>query len=66
MRTYPALAVIGMTSLGIMIAYIIDTLNSRGILVDEIVSGSITVTDLMIVVILVFMLAGVLMGVRRR
>lgn len=58
--------VIGMTCLGIIVAYIFEVLNTRGILVDEMVTGSIVITDLMIVVIFMFSLVGIILGATRR
>lgn len=66
MRVDRAVIVIGMTGLGIIMAYILETMNAKGILIDEMVTGSITINDLMMVVIFFFMLTGVIWGAIKR
>ena len=65
-RLYRGVIVIGMTCLGIIMAYILDTLNTRGIIIDEMITGTITITDLMIGTILIFTLVGIILGATQR
>jgi len=51
--------------LGVIVAYILYELDARGILVDELTTGTITAADVMAVTIIVFLLAGLVMGARR-
>lgn len=52
--------------IGLLFAAIIQALYTRGILIDEMITGSITVPDLQSVIILVWIIVGVLLAVLRR
>jgi len=56
----------GVTFFGVFIAAILYEMNNRGYLIDELVSGSIVITDVMILVVVFFMIiGGVLAAVTR-
>lgn len=50
---------------GVIIAFILEQLDTRGILIDAFITGSIIITDLMVVVIMLFLLIGVVLAVLR-
>lgn len=50
---------------GIIIAFMLEELNTRGILIDAYMVGSIIITDLMVIVIILFLLIGVVVAVLR-
>jgi len=51
---------------GVILAAIIYEMNNQGYLVDELVSGSIVITDVMIVVVVFFMLIGGILAAATR
>jgi len=61
-----ALIILVMGALGIIFAAITKHLNDTGILIDEFITGTITITDVMIVIILVFFVCGVILAALRR
>jgi len=48
--------------LGLVTSMILWTLNDRGVLIDELVSGSISITDLQIVVIILWGMVGIIVA----
>ena len=48
--------------LGIIIAAVIYTMNANGILLDEFITGTISVTDVMTVTVIVFSICGVIIA----
>ena len=56
--TRPISIFAGVSFFGVFIAAIIYEMNNRGYLVDELVSGSIVITDVMILIVVFFMLIG--------
>ena len=58
--------VIGMGSLGVILAFIVGLMNTRGIIFDELITGSITISDLQIAIIILFLLCGMIMGALKR
>ena len=59
--------VFSMGGLGIILAYVLGELNTKGILIDEMITGSITITDVQTFLILFFMLCGLIMvAIKRR
>jgi hypothetical protein len=59
--------VFSMGGLGIILAYILGELNSKGILIDEMITGSISITDVQTFLILVFIICGLIMvAIKRR
>ena len=59
--------VFSMGGLGIILAYILGELNTKGILIDEMITGSISITDLQTFAILVFLLCALIMvAIKRR
>ena len=49
--------------LGIANVMIISTLNTRGQIIDEFITGTITITDLLLIVFLVWLLIGIIIAV---
>ena len=45
--------------LGIVMAMILKTLYDDGIIIDEVISGTITITDLMAVVVVIWLVGGI-------
>lgn len=52
--------------MGILIAAIVNILNTEGIMVDEFITGSVTITDLMSVIVIIFMVCAVVYAVTSR
>ena len=52
--------------LGIVNAMIIKQLYMRGIIIDEMITGTITISDLMFFVFFIWVLIGILLGALRR
>ena len=46
--------------------FINETMNSKGVLIDEMVTGSITINDIMFIVVFFFLLVGIIMGATKR
>ena len=57
-----ALTTIGIGSIGIFVAYIFWYLNDKKIWIDQAITDSTSITEIMAVVILIFLLVGVLLG----
>ena len=60
------LLVFGSGMIGIIFAGILKALYDRGIVIDEMITGSITITDVMGITILLWLLIGVMIAVLRR
>jgi len=66
MSKYDAvMTTVGMGALGVFIAYIFYYLNDEGIWVDQVITASTTIQDIMAVIILIFLLVGVILGAMR-
>lgn len=61
-----ALIVIACGSLGIMFAAIEQVLYAEGVLIDEIVSSTATLPDIMAVTIIIWLIIGVALAVAQR
>jgi len=48
--------------IGIVNAMIFNTLNDRGVIINELLVGTISITDLMIIVILVWLMLGIIIA----
>ena len=59
----PGVVVAGFGFLGMCLAVILGYLNDQGILVDEYLTGSITLPDLQICVIIIALLVGVVVAI---
>lgn len=65
-RDYDAgLIVMVMGALGVIMAYIFYTMNENGVIIDEMITGSVTISDVMAATIIFFILVGLILGVRR-
>lgn len=60
------LIVVTCSIVGFVLAMIIKTMYDNGVIFDELISGGITVTDVMLVVTMLWMLIGVIISVLRR
>jgi len=60
-----AVTVIGIGTIGIFVAYIFWYLNDKGIWIDQAITASTSITDIMAIIILIFLLVGVLLGAMR-
>ena len=49
--------------IGVIIAMLFSTMNSHGLIIDELITGTITITDLMFVTVFIFGMVGVMVGV---
>ena len=54
------------TLAGVLMAAIVETLITQGIMLDEFVTGSITSPDIMAMIIIIWILVGVIVGVGTR
>ncbi|MHA1829061.1 MAG: hypothetical protein ACTSX6_10500 [Candidatus Heimdallarchaeaceae archaeon] len=52
--------------LGVLFAGILKALYDKGILIDEMITGTITITDLMTVTVLIWLIVGVMIAILRR
>jgi hypothetical protein len=59
----PGVVVAGFGFLGMVLAVILGYLNDQGILIDEYLTGSITLPDLQICVIIIALLVGVVVAI---
>lgn len=66
MRVDRAVIIIGMAGLGIIMAYIIETMYSKGVLIDEYITGTIAIGDLLTFIVLAFLMGGVIWGATKR
>ena len=66
MRAYDAaVTTIGMGAIGIFVAYIFWYLNEYEIWVDQAVTASTTIQEIMAIIIVIFLLVGVILGAMR-
>ena len=66
MKTYDgAVTTIGIGSIGIFVAYIMWYLNENEIWVDQVISASTSIQDVMAIIIMIFLLVGVLISAMR-
>ena len=66
MRAYDAaVTTIGMGAIGVFVAYIFWYLNDNGIWVDQAITASTTIQEIMAIIIVIFLLVGVLLGAMR-
>jgi len=66
MRAYDAaVTTIGMGAIGVFVAYIFWYLNDKGIWVDQAITASTTIQEIMAIIIVIFLLVGVLLGAMR-
>jgi len=61
-----AVTTIGIGTLGIFVAYIFWYLNDAGIWVDQYVTASTPIQEVMAVIVLIFLLVAVIIAVARR
>jgi hypothetical protein len=61
----PVVTIFGFGFFGIIMAAIAKVANDEGVIIDEFITGSITITDLMAIIIIIFLLAGVVVAVVR-
>ena len=67
MKAYEAaMTTIGLGALGIFVAYIVWYLNDNGIWVDQFVTASAPIQEVMAIVIVIFLLVGVLIAAMKR
>ena len=59
------LCVVGGGSAGIIFAFILERLYNAGILIDEFITGSITIADLMAVTVILWLIIGIILEVTR-
>ena len=57
------MTITGVGVVGAVIAAILNVLNDAGILIDEFITGNITMPELMAIVIIIFVLVGVILAV---
>ena len=60
-----AITTIGIGSIGIFVAYIFWYLNDNGIWVDQAITASTTIQEIMAVIIIIFLLVAVLLAAMR-
>jgi len=60
-----AVTTIGIGSIGIFVAYIFWYLNDNGIWVDQAITTSTTIQEIMAIIIVIFLLVGVLLAAMR-
>ena len=60
-----AVTTIGIGSIGIFVAYIFWYLNDNGIWVDQAITASTTIQEIMAIIIIIFILVGVLLTAMR-
>jgi len=60
------MTILGFGMLGVIFAGILKALYDNGIVVDEMITGSITITDLMTFLVLVWTIIGVMIALLRR
>jgi len=60
-----AVTTIGIGSIGIFVAYIFWYLNDRGIWIDQAITASTTIEEIMAIIIIIFILVGVLLAAMR-
>ena len=60
-----AVTTIGIGSIGIFVAYIFWYLNDKGIWVDQAITASTTIQEIMAIILVLFILVGVLLAAMR-
>ena len=66
MKAYDAaVTTIGMGAIGIFVAYIFWYLNEYEIWVDQAITASTTIQEIMAIIIVIFLLVGVILGAMR-
>jgi len=66
MRAYEgAVTTIGIGGIGIFIAYIFWYLNENGIWIDQAITATTTIEEVMAIIIIIFILIGVLLAAMR-
>ena len=66
MKAYDgAVTTIGIGSIGIFVAYIFWYLNDNEIWVDQVISASTSIQEVMAIIIMIFLLVGVLLSAMR-
>ena len=66
MRAYDAaVTTIGMGVIGVFVAYIFWYLNDEGIWVDQAITASTSITEIMAIIIIIFLLIGVILAAMR-
>ena len=60
-----AVTVIGIGSIGIFVAYIFWYLNENGIWIDQAITASTTIEEIIAIIIVIFLLVGVLLAAMR-
>jgi len=60
-----AVTTIGIGSIGIFVAYIFWYLNDQGIWVDQAITASTTIQEIMAIIVVIFLLVGVLLAAMR-
>lgn len=60
-----AMTTIGIGSIGIFVAYIFWYLDDKGIWIDQAITASTTIQEIMAIIIIIFLLVGVLLGAMR-
>lgn len=66
MKAYDsAVTTIGVGAIGIFVAYIFWYLNDNGIWIDQYITESTTIQEVMAVIIVIFLLVGVLLAAMR-
>ena len=58
--------VFGMGSLGVIFAFLVGVLYEEGIIVDELITGTISLTDVQIFIIILFIVFSLIMGALNR
>jgi hypothetical protein len=61
----PGTCVVAGGGSGIIFAFIVEQLNSNGVLVDEFITGSITISDVMVMIVILWLLVGIILEVSR-
>ena len=66
MKAYDAaVTTIGVGTIGIFVAYIFWYLNDRGIWIDQAITASTTIEEIMAIILIIFILVGVLLAAMR-
>jgi len=60
-----AVTTIGIGSIGVFVAYIFWYLNDKGIWIDQAITATTTITEIMAIIIVIFILVGVLLAAMR-
>ena len=60
-----AITTVGIGSIGVFVAYIFWYLNDNGIWVDQAITATTTIQEIMAIIIVIFLLVGVLLAAMR-